>query len=453
MPVKGTVTGTVISGLTGGPLPSAVVTITDAKGNTQTIVTTALGTFTAQVAEGAYSGTVIKPGYLLFSFTGSVAKGETVIINAPLIPIEPVISNIKVTDITENSAKINWTTDQPTQGRVEYGTTTSYGASVSSSVEETTHSLTLSNLTPSTTYHFRVVAASGNGTITYSSDNSFKTNGAIYITINSPANGANISGNSVTVIGSINNAANVETGVTINGIAAALNNNQFVVNNVPLSAGANTITVTATDVNGTTASKSITVNVTIPENFITLSAYPESGTAPLEVTLRINGTFSVTNPVIIPIGPGIVEQLESNNPDEYKYKMTTEGVYYFTAQVIGPDGNAYQDTKAVTVIPLAQIDALLRAKWTAFSSALANKDIATALTMMHPISKERYQIIFNLLKDQLPAIITTHTGLDLQSITEDRAYYELYTIENGEAFAYRLCFIKDVNGLWLIREF
>ncbi|MBN1363748.1 MAG: fibronectin type III domain-containing protein [Syntrophaceae bacterium] len=455
VPVKGTVTGTVINGLNGSPLPSAVVTITDAKGNTQTIVTNALGTFTAQVAEGAYSGTVIKPWYLPFSFAGSVAIGETNVINVPLTPIQPVISNIKVTDITENSVKINWTTDQPTQGRVEYGATTSYGSAVSNSLEETTHSLTLSNLTPSTTYHFRVVASSGNGTTTYSSDNSFKTNGRIVITINSPANGANISGNNVTVTGSINNAANVETGVTVNGMAAALNNNQFVVNNVPLNAGANTITVTATDVNGTTASKSITVNTTIPENFITLSAYPESGVAPLEVILRISGTFSVTNPVIIPIGPGIVEQLESDNPDEYKYKMTTEGIYYFTAQVTGPDGNIYQDTKAVTVLPLAQVDALLRAKWATFKTALSNQDINNAVLNFVSGSQDTYRSLYTNLKPLLQNICAELNAAHINyiSINNNKAIYEIIVTRNNVTYSFQLEFVKDANGIWKMLKF
>jgi len=100
--------------------------------------------------------------------------------------------------------------------------------------------------------------------------------------------------------------------------------------------------------------------------------------APLEVTLRINGSFSITNPVITSTGPGEVEQLISDNPDEFKYTMTTEGVYYFTAQVTGPDGIIYQDTKAVTVLPIAQINALLRAKRAMVNSALQNGHIPTA---------------------------------------------------------------------------
>jgi hypothetical protein len=84
---------------------------------------------------------------------------------------------------------------------------------------------------------------------------------------------------------------------------------------------------------------------------------------------------------------------------------------------------------------------------------LQQKDTTTALNLIHPYSQARYQTIFNLLKDQLPTIVDTDTGLVLHSIIEDRAYYELGTMENGVAFTYRVSFIKDAKGLWVIREF
>ena len=125
---KGTITGTVTNAASGTVLSAAIITITDAAGETQTITTIATGTFSAEIAEGPFTGTVIKPWYLPYTFAGSVAAGETVSLNIPLAPSEPQISNISVTNITENSARISWTTDQLTQGIVEYGTTTSYGA-------------------------------------------------------------------------------------------------------------------------------------------------------------------------------------------------------------------------------------------------------------------------------------------------------------------------------------
>lgn len=449
----GKVNGTVTNSITGSLLPLAMVSIIDAKGNTQTVASDKSGAFTAEISAGDYTGTVIKPGYLSYSFSGSVNTGGTSVINIPLVPVPPVISDVIVTDITENSVKINWTTDQITGDSVEYGKTTAYGGIISDSIEETTHSISLVNLSPATTYHFRVNAVSENGTSTISNDVTFKTKGHIDITVSSTAEGATIKGNSIVISGSIVNTSDVETGVIVNGIAAAFINNQFVVNDVPLNEGQNTITVTATDINGTTATKTITINATIPENYIKLSAYPESGTAPLEITLRINGTFSITNPIITSTGPGTVEQLVSDNPDEFKYKMTTEGVYYFTACATGPDGNTYQDTMAITVLPQAQIDALLRAKWSALTSYLADKNIPSALTLMHPLVRDRYQTIFNLLKDTMPTLIAAHEGLVLVSMEADSSYYDLNVFEDGVRSAYRIVFEKDENGIWLVSDF
>jgi hypothetical protein len=149
-----------------------------------------------------------------------------------------------------------------------------------------------------------------------------------------------------------------------------------------------------------------------------------------------------------------VEQLVSDNPDEFKCKMTTEGVYYFTAQATGPDGNTYSDTLAVTVHSLAQLDTLLRSKWALLTSALQNKDIATALTVMLPASRDRYQTMFSLLTDQLPAIVATQTDLVFDSIAGDFAFYELKTSEAGSVSSYRVIFVRDTStGLWLIQEF
>jgi YVTN family beta-propeller protein len=452
--VTGEVTGTVTNAITGWLLPFAIVSINDSKGNAQTITTIVSGTFNAEIAAGAYTGSVVKPWYLPYSFSGSVTIGGTSTINIPLIPVPPLINNITVTDITENSVKINWATDQLSEGSVEHGKTTAYGTMVSDSIEETTHSITLATLSPATTYHFRITATSANGTSVVSNDVTFKTKGHIDIIINSPAAGASINGNSVIVTGSIANAANVETGVTVNGIAASLINNQFAVNNVSLAEGQNTITVTATDTNGTTATKSIAVNAVVnASNHIKLSAYPESGLAPLEITLRVNGTFSISNPVITSTGPGAVERLVSNNLDEFKYKMTTEGVYYFTAQATGPDSNTYSDTIAITALPLAQIDTLLRAKWVSLTDALQQGDTASALSFMSPPRRDNYEIVFNLLKDQWPSIIATYSGLTVMNIEGSIAKYELSAMKNGKTYVYEIDFIKDSSGLWLIEEF
>ncbi len=81
----------------------------------------------------------------------------------------PLISSVEVAVVSDTQAVIAWTTDEPGNGMVQYGTGTSvwgaYPSSQNSAAFETDHTVTLINLTPSTPYFFRVgsVDASGNG--------------------------------------------------------------------------------------------------------------------------------------------------------------------------------------------------------------------------------------------------------------------------------------------------
>lgn len=72
----------------------------------------------------------------------------------------PVISGITVSNITETTVTISWTTDEAATSNIEYGTTSSYGSSFPSladtTADKTSHSLNLSGLSSGTTYHFCV---------------------------------------------------------------------------------------------------------------------------------------------------------------------------------------------------------------------------------------------------------------------------------------------------------
>jgi ribosomal protein S27E len=88
----------------------------------------------------------------------------------------PVISNVRVSGITDKLAVISWETDEPADGAVEYGFSIAYGSTVTQSSMGTLHELTLLNLKSSTAYHFRVKSrdATGNGP-SLSDDQTFTT--------------------------------------------------------------------------------------------------------------------------------------------------------------------------------------------------------------------------------------------------------------------------------------
>ncbi|RKY89982.1 hypothetical protein DRQ09_00155, partial [candidate division KSB1 bacterium] len=68
----------------------------------------------------------------------------------------PTISNIKVTATTDQTATIEWDTDELSDSFINYGFTSNYGYKVGSSQDVLHHKITITNLTPDTLYHFRV---------------------------------------------------------------------------------------------------------------------------------------------------------------------------------------------------------------------------------------------------------------------------------------------------------
>src|SRR5215510_9162868 len=88
----------------------------------------------------------------------------------------PVISAVNSTGVTSNGATINWTTNEPADSRVEYGTTTAYGSATTLDTNlVTAHSQALTGLSPNTLYHYRVNSKDAAGNVAVSADFVFTT--------------------------------------------------------------------------------------------------------------------------------------------------------------------------------------------------------------------------------------------------------------------------------------
>ncbi len=81
--------------------------------------------------------------------------GDFIFTTAPNI-VQGMIGSVNVSAITATSATITWTTSVPASSFVDYGKTTPYPLSWGDLALVTSHSITLSGLTPSTIYHFQV---------------------------------------------------------------------------------------------------------------------------------------------------------------------------------------------------------------------------------------------------------------------------------------------------------
>lgn len=119
----------------------------------------------------------------------------------------PVISSVNSSGLSSSGATITWTTDEASDSQVDYGTTISYGSSSSltdTTPKVTSHSVSLSGLSASTTYHYRVKSRDAAGNLATGTDNTFTTSATAdttnpTVSITAPSNSTTVTGSSVTV--------------------------------------------------------------------------------------------------------------------------------------------------------------------------------------------------------------------------------------------------------------
>ncbi len=91
-------------------------------------------------------------------------------------PAPPVLSNVRASNVGTSSATINWATNEPADGQVEYGTTAAYGQTTPLNTSlVTAHAANLTGLASNTRYHFRVRSRDAGGSATTSADFTFTT--------------------------------------------------------------------------------------------------------------------------------------------------------------------------------------------------------------------------------------------------------------------------------------
>ena len=130
------------------------------------------------------------------------------------------ISSVPAVSIAPRSAVITWQTNKVSDQQVFYGTTTTYGMStLLDSNLSMSHSQTLTNLLPETTYHYRVKSRDEGGSVAQSADLTFTTPAEVLISALSPTGGT--TGTQVVINGK--GFGTVVSGVvTFSGVAASV---------------------------------------------------------------------------------------------------------------------------------------------------------------------------------------------------------------------------------------
>ncbi|MFC2022593.1 CARDB domain-containing protein, partial [Chloroflexota bacterium] len=116
------------------------------------------------------------------STTVTMNTNKTVTANFSQIPTgdttPPVCSSIVAANITKTKAEISWTTNEPADSQVEYWASPSQ-FTLLDSTQVTEHIVSLTGLSPATTFHFKVMSRDTSGNLTVSTERTFVTAGIV----------------------------------------------------------------------------------------------------------------------------------------------------------------------------------------------------------------------------------------------------------------------------------
>jgi uncharacterized protein YjdB len=286
---------------------------------------------------------------------------------------------------------------------------------------------------------------------------SFSVLAPLTLTITSPTDGATINATSVQVRGTVSGATS-EIGVLVNGLPAAVNTGQWVVE-VPLVVGTNTLEARAVDALGITSLLRITVTAsqTTPPSLLLLAA-PESGIAPLTTIWQVRNQSGrpLVQFELDPTGTGSFGSPVSTF-DGTQTAYATPGLFHPVLRAMDDKGVTYTATTTVNVLSRDQLDATLQTKWASMKGALGQKDVEGALAFFAPMDRERYRTIFSAMQDDLPQIAQDIANIQLIYLIENRAKYRLRRTEvyGGQqvTLTYYVYFIQDLSGAWRIEGF
>lgn len=275
---------------------------------------------------------------------------------------------------------------------------------------------------------------------------------SLEVFIDTPTDGATITGPSTQVTGTVINTTGVETGVTVNGIPAVVNGGRFIANAVDMLQGTNTITVTATDVNArtTTAAKTVTAQI---GNYIRIISNIDSGIAPLDIALSVNGSFTISSSTLNYTGPVAVSLLPGSTPTSYLVHLPVEGTYTLTVQTTGPDGLMYEDSVNITVLPRNRLSWLLKQKWETMKTQVIAGNIPGALSSFTQANRDSFQAVFNDPTIDITSRLNEISSIEVYTIKNDTAQGAAIRQEVDGNYAYPLNFVRDEYGIWCILGF
>jgi hypothetical protein len=275
------------------------------------------------------------------------------------------------------------------------------------------------------------------------------------VAIQSPVAGAAIGDDQVIVSGTWSGPSN--TGITVNGVIAAIDGNRFFAT-VPLAPGTNTVTVVATVTDGTQVTATVEVTSSGPSP-TRVTASTLQGFAPLEVRFTltsdreiqsVDGNFALGYQVCGGEGgcyePGVFSVSPVTEPLPFTYQEP--GSYEAVFNIRHTDGTTVTKTLRIVVQNQEQLDQQLRQVWSELAGALTRSDKAAAMRYLSGPAQAQYGPVFDALLPAMPQILVSFSQLQTVSIDGKVGEYAVNRVIDGVNRVFFIYFHLGTDGVW-----
>jgi Glucodextranase, domain B len=230
--------------------------------------------------------------------------------------------------------------------------------------------------------------------------------GTLSVTVASPVNGATTGDGTVDVTGTF--VGPVNTGIAVNGIAGYTTGGQFLIPNVPLTSGANTLNLTATILPGATATNTVSLTQSGTATPIVVATSRPVGYAPFAENFTYTiGTLpgnAAINSVAINfrgIGGNDYSGPFAGAPTSYNYQQP--GLYIAQFQFTDSNNVVYTIKKSVLIQDFGAQHAMLCDVYGYLRDRLTAQDATNAGNAFQPAVRNDFIAYFTGLGSNMPS--------------------------------------------------
>lgn len=273
----------------------------------------------------------------------------------------------------------------------------------------------------------------------------------VTIAIDTPIQASNFSDNRVTVTGTVSGPEN--TGVIVNGVVACVYGSQFYAVDVPVISGTNTLTATATVLDGVTATDSVQITATGPATFQLFSSN-NCGITPQEVYFNIadNAGIGIQSISVDADANGSAEYSGPPLSDGYSFTFVAAGVYHPVVTVTDSNGGSSQLIGTIVVSDPALINSLLTITYDGLTARLRTGAVTGAINHFSATTSDTYAAIFNDLGDDLPTVTDSLGSLSPSTLGDGWAEFLISRPGAGGTEGFLIYFIQGEDGVWRLES-